>query len=456
MLQELLLREESKTLEFKEDASSLLGIVKTVVAFANTAGGTIVVGVADKTKKIVGLADPLEDETRIINKISECVFPLFLPNIDIQSYRKKTVILIQVPYATGPYHLRKDGKEIVFVRFGSTNRIADAENIATIKALAKNITFDEMPCPQASRDGIDWKAVENNFSNVNKQITKNKAINLGMYSTLSGVDHPTNGGILLFGKERSRIFPDAIIRCVRFAGLKRENSLDHINIDEHLPLAFDEVLKFINKNTFTKTEIGEKRRAEIPQYPPIAIREIVINSIIHADYSIKGSSIIVAIFDDRIEVTNPGGMPYGLSLEEALAGSSRARNRVIAKTFHHLKLVEQWGSGLQKIIENCIRSGLKEPKFEETGSQFRVTIYSEVLEEFVLEDWKKDLLDYLDKKIGLGASEAAKFWNIDVRSARRRLKELVDQGFITKVGISKNDPHSRYVSCRKIISKANK
>ena len=178
----------------------------------------------------------------------------------------------------------------------------------------------------------------------------------------------------------------------------------------------------------------------------VAIREVVINAIVHADYSIKGSSIIVAIFDDRIEVTNPGSIPYGLSLEDALAGSSRVRNRVIARTFHLLNLIEQWGSGLQKIIQSCLKEGLRPPKFEELGSQFRVTIYS--TKNIVLEKWKEALLDHMHVVVELSAKDAAIFWHSDIRTARRRLKTMLEEGLVVKIGTSKNDPHSKYIASK--------
>ena len=451
MIQELLVREEGKTLEFKENANSLTGIVKTVVAFANTAGGTIVIGIEDKTKTVVGLEDPLQDETRIIDKIAESVTPFLRPNIEIQSYRKKALILIHVPYATGPYYFKKDHDKLVYVRFGSTNRIADTETIATIKGLAGNMTFDEHPCPRAADDGLDWKGIEKSFSAVNKEVTKNKALSLGLLTTVAGAEHPSYGGILLFGKDRARIFPDAMIRCVRFSGILRGNTLAHKDIHDYLPEAIDAILEFINTYTFVETKIGKKRRESFPQYPQVAIREAVINSIVHADYSIKGSSIIIAIFDDRIEITNPGSVPYGLSLEEAIAGSSRARNRVIAKTFHALALVEQWGSGLQKIIQACINGGFRMPLFEDMNSQFRVTLYSEIVQKVTVHDWQKRFLEHLYSRGELSTHEAAKFWDVDIRSARKRLKKLLDECLVSKIGISKNDPYSKYILRKDVV-----
>ena len=158
----------------------MAGIIKTVIAFANTAGGIIVVGIEDKTKRVVGLAAPLEDEMRIVNKISESVTPLIRPNIDIQAYRDKNIILIQVPYSVGPYYVKKaDTEDRAYIRFGSTNRIADADTISAMKSLARNITFDESPCPQASMDDLDWKGLADCFLSAKKHLTKIKAKDIG-------------------------------------------------------------------------------------------------------------------------------------------------------------------------------------------------------------------------------------------------------------------------------------
>jgi len=447
MMEDILKREEGKTLEFKENASSLDGIVKTVAAFANTAGGIIIIGIEDKTKKVVGLKDPLQDETRITDKISQSITPFIMPNIEIRTYRSKPIIVINVFYSPGPYYVVKGSQRVVYVRFGSTSRTADDATISTMISLAKNITFDEKPCPGASKSDIDWEAIKTIFEPFKKSLTPEKAQSIGIILPHSE-SQPSNGGVLLFGKNRSNLFPDAIIRCVRFAGLYPVKSKDHTIVDRHLPNAIDEVLDFITKNTFTETTIGRKKRIEVPQYPPAAIREAIINAIIHADYSVTGSSIIVSIFDDRIEITNPGAVPYGLSLESAISGASRIRNRVIAKTFHVLELVEQWGSGLRRIIQTCIESGIKSPKFQELDGNFRVTFYSAKEDGHELTGWKRAIMNELKSKTELRASDAAYIWNVTTRTAIRRLKILIDEGLIVKIKTSPNDPQGKYVATK--------
>ena len=164
MIEELLSRDESKTLEFKENANSLPNIIKTVVAFANTAGGTIVIGVEDRTKKIIGIENPLDQEERLVNSISESIAPFLIPNIEIQTYRNKELIIIKIPHAAGPFYLKSAGVESgTFVRSGSTNRVADAEMLESLKLFAKKMTFDEVPF-FGKPDLLDSESIQRCFS----------------------------------------------------------------------------------------------------------------------------------------------------------------------------------------------------------------------------------------------------------------------------------------------------
>ncbi len=188
---------------------------------------------------------------------------------------------------------------------------------------------------------------------VGKEINASKGETLGLLTHKFGKSYPTYGGILLFGKNRFELFPDSVIRCARFAGKTKETILDQQDITAYLPDPVGQAITFIERHTYTSSIIGRVKRRDIPEYPPVALREAVINAIVHADYAIKGIAISIAIFDSRIEITNPGGLPFGLTLELALGGASRLRNRVLGRVFRELKLIEQWGSGLQRIIYAC-------------------------------------------------------------------------------------------------------
>ena len=143
MFEELLTKEEDKTLEFKENTHSIQKIIQTIVAFANTAGGTLVIGIKDTTKEVIGLAKVLEEEERIANAIADSVSPLLIPSLQLHTWRGRDLLLVSVPHSFGPYHIKSKGIEAgTYVRFGSTNRLADAATILEIQRLKEHKYFD--------------------------------------------------------------------------------------------------------------------------------------------------------------------------------------------------------------------------------------------------------------------------------------------------------------------------
>jgi ATP-dependent DNA helicase RecG len=214
--------------------------------------------------------------------------------------------------------------------------------------------------------------------------------------------------------------------------------------------AVDAVAKFIKRNTRLSAEIKGMRRKDIPEYPPSAVREALINALVHTDYSIKGSDIQIAIFDNRLEIQNPGMLPFGFTLENFKAGVSRVRNRVIARVFHELKLMEQWGSGYKRIIEACQAEGYPEPKWEELGTFIRVTFYphlqtrlvqipeSELEDEFL--EREKAILDLFEKEESLPFREIFTRLSpkISERMLRYNLAQLKRKGVLRSRGKSRS------------------
>jgi len=310
MIEPFLARDEGKSLEFKENARPLQKIIQTAVAFANTSGGAIVIGVRDRTKEVIGLADPLTEEERLANAFAESIRPLLIPDIQVHAWRDRELIVVSVPHAIGPYYVRAEGPEAgVYIRPGSTNRRAGPETIAEIQRLARNTFFDEQPCTEINSEGIDFRAASEFFSAVSRPLTPPKRRSLGLIVEHGGREVPTQGAVLLFGKDRRRFFPDATIRCARFLGTDTARFLDQTEVDEYLPKAVESVIAFIERHTQQGVEIGRIRRQDHPEYPPQVVREAVINALVHADYSIAGAGTKVAIFDNRIEITNPGLLP---------------------------------------------------------------------------------------------------------------------------------------------------
>ncbi len=443
MLDEFLSQNEGKTLEFKENAKSMQGVVKTIVAFANTAGGILVIGVRDKTKEIVGVVDSLQEEERIANAVSDSITPLLIPDIEIHAYRDRELIIIRVPHVAGPFYLRAEGpKSGVYIRFGSTNRIADNEMLESLKLFSENRTHDESP---SLKGIIDENAIKQSFALVKKEPTRKHLEAFSVYTDHLGKSIPTVGGILLFGQNRLNLFPDAIIRCARFKGVTKEKIIDHMETSSFPPFAIQEIITFIERNTQTEGVIGRIHRVDIAEYPSFALREATTNAILHSDYAMRGCHIQIAIFDDRIEFTNPGGLPFGQTIQKALSGFSRLRNRVIGRLFRELQLIEQWGSGLQRILAVCAKEGMKTPLIEEHNNHFRLTLYSKRVEKRRLLEWEESILLYLGDNSSVTTKDAAKNWKVSDRTARTRLKAMVEAGVLQRVATSEKDPFAIFI-----------
>jgi predicted HTH transcriptional regulator len=190
--------------------------------------------------------------------------------------------------------------------------------------------------------------------------------------------------------------------------------------------------------------IGPVRRIDRWTVPVAALREAVINAIVHADYSEQGAPIRVAIFEDRIEVENPGLLPLGLTIEDIRKGVSKLRNRVIGRVFHELGLIEQWGSGIQRMTAACAEAGLPAPVLEEIGSRFRVTLPAIPSGPIQLDKKNDAILKALAGGRGRSTVQIAKAVALSPRATRTRLKALVERGLVIELGSGPQDPKRRY------------
>ncbi len=181
--------------------------------------------------------------------------------------------------------------------------------------------------------------------------------------------------------------------------------------------------------------IGRLRRSERWSLPPVAVREALVNAVAHTDYAQSGAPIRVALFDDRLEVENPGLLPFGLTVADLPLGVSKLRNRVIGRVLHELGLIEQWGGGIQRLISACRDAGLAAPMFEEIGFRFRVTLF--------IEQVKAPTLDKIDAAIvgllrtaGLATHAIAEKIGLTPRATSTRLGNLVGSTRTWRAGLA--------------------
>lgn len=363
---------EGKTLEFKRDLSSPTKPLRTIVAFANSAGGRLVIGV-DDDGTVVGVADPLAEEERITSLIADRISPQLVPAVDLVTVGEATILVVDVPLSTRrPHFMTDQGSEHgVYVRLGSTTRQADPALVAELERNARGVAFEDLGEPRASLDDLDLQAL----SELRGRSTDvDDLVALGFAVTQGGEIVPTYAGILAACPDPTRFLPSAWVQCGRLRGTGGTDIFDQTEIHSPMPRAVDRVMEFLLKHAYKSAVFGEVRRRDAYSIPVEAIREVVVNALVHASYAERGTPIRVGFHDDRIQVDSPGLLLPGMTVE-SMRRASRLRNPSLARIFREAGIMEQWGTGVQRVYDQIAAAGLPEPQVEEVMDRLRFTIY---------------------------------------------------------------------------------
>lgn len=363
---------EGKTLEFKRDLSSPTKPLRTIVAFANSAGGRLVIGV-DDDGTVVGVADPLTEEERITSLIADRVSPQLVPAIDLVTVGEATILVVDVPLSTRrPHFMTDQGPEHgVYVRLGSSTRQADPALVAELERNARGVAFEDLPEPRASLDDLDLKALSELRG---RHTDVDDLVALGLAVKQGGEIVPTYAGLLAACPDPTRFLPSAWVQCGRLRGASGTDIFDQTEIHGPMPLAVDRVMEFFLKHAYKSAVFGEVRRRDAYSIPVEAIREVIVNALVHANYSERGTPIRVGFYDDRIQVDSPGLLLPGMTIE-SMRRASRLRNPSLARIFREAGIMEQWGTGVQRVYDQIAAAGLPAPRVEEVMDRLRFTIY---------------------------------------------------------------------------------
>jgi len=442
-IQEILKQPEGKTLEFKKELpKNRQNLLKTVVAFANGAGGNIYVGVNDD-RTVTGIKEePFDLEEKLSSIIYDSISPI--PNVFFQTvaFEDKVIFIIRIlPGANKPYYLKRLGPESgIFVRVGSTNRKADSQVASELKRQARNISLDQEIDPSFDCDILDRRLLEKfiELRGLKTKPTLDYFVKIKAAQRYDHMCHPTIGGVLLFCSALPDEYSYARFRVSRFKAENRADLINSTTINDGLLVMPEKIMDFVQLYMEKKIEISALRRKEEYDIPLPAIREGILNAICHRDYSITGSDNKLDIFSDRIEITSPGTLPLGITLQDLGDGISEVRNRLIVKIFREAGYVEQLGTGIMRIKEACRRNSLPEPRFEETGNFFKATIFRACL---ILSPDLEDVYNLIKKGIPLGSKEIAGKLNVHQNTVLKRLRQLEQKGLIYKQG---SGPRVRY------------
>lgn len=385
---EEILAGESKNVEFKESLPDRsMKYMKTIVAFANGTGGKIIFGVADKTREVIGIGkeDVFKTMDAIANAVSDSCAPAIIPDITLHTIEEKTIIIVEVSEGRQrPYYIKSLGRESgVYVRVVGTTRPADEYMVKELMFEGNNRYFDQSLCmgwdvEDADIDALCHAMKEEAVKNARneeqkaliKDVGRQQLRSWGILIEKDGKFYPTNAYAILTGCGALHV----AVQCGVFKGTTKEIFVDRREYTGPIWEQIEQAYQFVLRNIHMGASFQGIYRQDIYEIPPDAIRELIINAALHRSYLDHGN-IQIAIYDNRLEITSPGKIPMGQTLERMKEGYSQIRNEALAYAFSYMNLIEHSGSGIPRIIGRVRAAGLQEPEFIGGEVDLRINIY---------------------------------------------------------------------------------
>lgn len=354
--------EESSAVELKRELNS--DFKKEIIAFANTDGGEIFVGV-NRDGTPVGVADCEEVMAQIGNMIRDGIKPDLTAYTSIGAAEEEGMKIIRVAVLRGtkrPYHLSEKGLKPsgVFVRHGVSSVPANDETIRNMLRESDGTVFDKSRCVNQE---LTFSFAESYFFDNNVSFTQSNKRTLGL---IDADGYYTNAALLLSDQYEHSI------KCAVYEGTGKMKFKARKEFSGSILKQMSDVYDYVSMSNNLNSTFDGLKRVDHPDYPPFAIREALLNTIVHRDYDYSGSTLI-NIFDDRIEFVSLGGLVKGITIEDIMGGVSQPRNTIIADVFYRLELIESYGTGIKRILESYENSSQK-PVFHPAPASFIVTL----------------------------------------------------------------------------------
>lgn len=386
-LKDEILAGESHSLEFKlvpnEDRIKYL---KTVVAFANGRGGRILFGVAnDRTVHGIPNDRVFAEMDGVVNSIIDGCSPRISVDAGIENIDGKSVIVVDVMGGSNcPYFVKSEGREDgVYVRVGATTQQSDDATRRELYYLSAGRSFDGEPCPSAKIDDRRIAALCSKMYRIArkncdteaerrmvKRVTPEQLEAWGVISRVKGKWIASNAYALLTGDPAFQIR----LKCGLFKGDSKAVFLDRREFTGSVPELIDEGLKYILAKINMGCYFKGVYRHDRYELPPDEMRELVINAFAHRSYIEHDAPVFIAVYDTRVEITSPGGLPRGQTVERAIAGFSKIRNEVLAKALNYMRIIEEWGSGLRRVNGILRDYGTGTVELEDAGLAVRMNV----------------------------------------------------------------------------------
>lgn len=416
-------------------------IKKEIIAFVNCDGGTVYVGVADDGK-VLGVENADECALQISNMVRDAVKPDVTMFIHYETLEcdGKAVVAVNIQRGTNrPYYLAKKGlrPEGVYVRQGYSS--VPATDTA-IRQMIKETDGDSFENMRSINQALSFEATKKEFEKRNVVFGQPQMQTLKIVSA-DGIY--TNLGLLLSEQCLHTI------KAAVFEGINQNVFKDRREFSGSLMQQLNDVYDYIDFHNQTHATFRKLLRIDTRDYPEVAVREALLNTLVHRDYSFRASTLI-SIYDDRIEFVSIGGLLPGLELDDLMMGVSVCRNPHLANVFYRLQLIEAYGTGMKKIM-GAYANALVQPKIKTTNNAFKIILpnvnftpkAAEVHKDFekaadlALDSNEEKVLQFLREHRMITRKETQTLLEVSQSTAGRILKAMVDSGLIKQIGGSR-------------------
>lgn len=384
--------QELNELDWKETLSpSNTKLTRHLSAFSNhPGGGFLVFGVEDESGSLLGVST--EQVSAITQKLSslgrDSLLPVIKIDHSVELYKDIPLLFVYVPEnMVKPVHISNGTIEDTYIRSGGTTRKASRQEVGGLMLNSRTPQFEELHCSPLLAgaeilEKLDHRAIYELLGKpvpADDQEVLRWLVSEKMIDEVDGSGfYVTNLGALAAARSLQDFEPLSrkAIRLIQYAGVNKERTKREYPGSRGYAIGFSGLIGFLTAMLPGSEIIKHALRAETSVYPEIALRELIANALIHQDFSIRGTGPMIEIFDDRIEITNPGRLLPTKKIDRLIGATPESRNEILASTFRRYNICEERGSGFQKAVSSIELFGLPPLKFLETENSFKVIMYT--------------------------------------------------------------------------------
>ncbi|MEM8530517.1 MAG: ATP-binding protein [Chloroflexota bacterium] len=446
-LDTLLAQKEGQYLAYIRSKFRIDELAQTMVAMANAQGGMVVVGVTGR-HKIEGVSDASATRDAILDAALSCTPPLILPLPQIAEHNGTNLLLITIP--AGLSHVYSLHGKYLYRR-GTQDEPIPPDALRRLLLERGETSWERLVPDNATQSELNQQKITTYVQRVGAAAETDSNAFLMRRGCLAQRDHayePTNAGLLLFGNDVERFFPQCEVTLVRYRGREMSDEFLREDIRDTLVETVRRAEMWLSENMRRGSRMIGLERKDWVQFPLGAVREVLVNAIAHRDYSIRGEGIRIALYADRLECYSPGRLPGHVTVHN-IVEERFSRNESLVQVLADYGLIERLGYGIDRMLKQMTEAGLPKPEFRETAAGFLVTLQGHIGDDKTdvggvdISEWQKMGLNERQIAALLHMVEHRRITNRELQdmspdvspeTIRRDFSDLVERGLLLRVG----------------------